>query len=81
MFKKIETVIDKFFSKEEKEEYDLFLQIKKNWDKKIAKEIKINAEVVDYKNEELTIKAKNPAWKNELVFFTEEIKKNFHLHL
>jgi len=79
MFKKIENIIDRFFSKEQQEEYKVFLQIKKDWNKKINKEIQLNAKVQDYKNETLTLKAKNPAWKNELVFFVEEIKKNFRL--
>ena len=79
MFNKIETIINQFFSKKETEEYNMFLQLKKNWDKKINKDIKNNAEVIDYKDETVIIKTKNPAWKNELVFFKEEIKKNFHL--
>ena len=36
-----------------------------------------NAQIIDYTDGVLTIKAKNPSWKNELIFFVEEIKKNF----
>ena len=77
MFKKLENIIDIIFSKKDKKEYEKYLIIKSKWAQKIEKKIQENAKVIDYSNENLTLKAKNPSWKNELIFFEEEIKKNF----
>lgn len=75
MFKNINTILEKILSPTQKKEYLIFLEIKKLWEKNISKKIQKNARITDYTNKTITIKAKNPTWKNELIFFKEEIKK------
>ena len=77
MFKNINKVIDKILTKDQKKEYLVFLEIKKKWKKTSSKNLQRNAKITDYKNQTVTIKAKNPSWKNELVFLKEGLKKNF----
>jgi hypothetical protein len=77
MFKNINAIIEKILTPKQKKEYLLFLEIKKKWKEKIPKKIQKNTKIVDYTNKTITIKAKSPTWKNELVFLKEEIKKNF----
>ena len=76
MFKNIEKIIEKLFSKDQKKEFISFLEIKKIWKKTISKEIQKNAKIIDYSNKKVTIKSKTPAWKNELIFLKKDIKKN-----
>ncbi len=76
MFKNIEKIIEKLFSKNQKKDFVSFLEIKKNWKKTISKEIQKNAKIIDYSNKTITIKSKTPAWKNELIFLKKDIKKN-----
>jgi len=76
MFKNIEKIIEKLFSKDQKKDYFSFLEIKKVWKKTISKEIQKNAKIIDYSNKKITIKSKTPAWKNELIFLKKDIKKN-----
>jgi len=76
MFKNIEKIIEKLFSKDQKKEFISFLEIKKIWKKTISKEIQKNAKIIDYSNKKITIKSKTPAWKNELIFLKKDIKKN-----
>ena len=76
MFKKINKMMGGFL-KEENKDFSFFEKTTKNWNKKLPKKITKNAQIIDYTDGVLTIKAKNPSWKNELVFFVEEIKKNF----
>ncbi len=76
MFKNIEKIIEKLFSKDQKKEFVSFLEIKKKWEKTISKEIQKNAKIIDYSNKTITIKSKTPAWKNELIFLKKDIKKN-----
>ena len=77
MFKNINSVIDKILTPDQKKEYFVFLDIKKKWKKIKNKKLQENAKIIDYKDQTITIKAKNPSWKNELVFFKEDLKKNF----
>jgi len=77
MFKNITAIIGKILTKTQKEEYLQFLEIQKRWKKNIAKKIQKNATITDYSQKAITIKTKNPSWRNELVFFKNEIKKNF----
>tara|TARA_B100001996_G_C18524613_1_gene540599 strand:- start:310 stop:558 length:249 start_codon:yes stop_codon:yes gene_type:complete len=76
MFKKINKMMGAFL-KEENKDFSFFEKTKKNWKKKLPEKITKNAQIIDYTDGVLTIKAKNPSWKNELIFFVEEIKKNF----
>ena len=76
MFKNIEKIIEKLFSKEQKREFLSFLEIKELWKKRISKNIQKNAKIIDYSNKKITIKSKTPAWKNELIFLKKDIKKN-----
>ena len=77
MFKNINKVIDKILTPDQKKEYLIFLEIKENWKKIKNKSLQENAKIIDYADKAITIKAKNPAWKNELVFLKEDLKKNF----
>ena len=77
MFKNINTIIEKILTPTQKKEYLVFLEIKKKWKEKISPKIQKNTKIIDYTNKTITIKAKTPTWKNELVFLKEEIKKNF----
>ena len=76
MFKNIEKIIEKLFSKDQKKDFISFLEIKKIWKKTISKDIQKNAKIIDYSNKKVTIKSKTPAWKNELIFLKKDIKKN-----
>ena len=76
MFKNINKVIDKILTPNQKQEYLVFLEVKKNWKKIKNKSLQKNAKIIDYTDQTITIKAKNPAWKNELIFLKEDLKKN-----
>ena len=73
MFKNINKVIDKILTPAQKEEYLVFLEIKKKWEKMKNKSLQKNAKIIDYTDQTITIKAKNPAWKNELIFLKRGI--------
>tara|TARA_B100001750_G_scaffold208813_1_gene187982 strand:- start:238 stop:486 length:249 start_codon:yes stop_codon:yes gene_type:complete len=77
MFKKIKTTTKKILQEINTPEYKKYLIIAKQWEEKIDEKIKKNAKIIDYKNQKITIKTKNPTWKNEIVFLKEEIKKNY----
>jgi len=77
MFKNIDKVINKILTPDQKKEYLVYLEIKENWKKINNKSLQENAKIIDYTDKTITIKAKNPAWKNELVFLKEDLKKNF----
>ena len=77
MFENINKLIDKILTPDQKKEYLVFLEIKENWGKIRNKNLQENAKIIDYTEKTITIKAKNPAWKNELVFLKEDLKKNF----
>ena len=77
MFKNINKVIDKILTPGQKKEYLVFLEIRKKWKKTSSKKLQKNAKIIDYADKTITIKAKNPAWKNELIFLKEDLKKNF----
>ena len=76
MFKKIKKTTIKIQQEINTPEYKNYLKLKKQWEEKIDQKIKKNAKLIDYKNKKITIKTKNPTWKNEIVFLKEEIKKN-----
>ena len=65
-------------TKEQKREYKSFLLIEKKWNKNIDEKIKKAAKIIDYKEKTITIKTKNPSWKNELNFMKTQLKKNYH---
>ena len=69
--------MEDFLDKETNKDFSFFKKIQKDWKIKIPKKIAKNAKIIDYTDGTLTIKAKNPSWKNELLFFVEDIKKNF----
>ena len=75
--KKINNILGVFLNKEKNKDFILFEAMQKKWKAKIPQKIKNNAKIIDYTDGTLVLKAKNPSWKNELVFFVEEIKKNF----
>lgn len=77
MFKNIDKIINKIFTQKQKKDYNSFLYIAKQWEIKISQTIQKNATIIDYSNKKVTIKAKTPAWKNEISFLKEDIKKNF----
>ena len=78
MFKPLNRLVEKYKPEKKDNDYQLFLRIKKEWKKEVAKEIQKNAKLEDFTKGVLKIKAKNPTWRNELVFLKDGIKKNFH---
>ena len=77
MFKKIKTTTQKILKQTQTQEYKDFLLLKQKWKKVIDDKTQKNPKIIDFNKGELTIKTKNPTWKNELVFFKREIKKNY----
>ena len=76
MFKNIQTILDKVVEKQTNKDFLEYKQLQKKWVKKINKKLQKNAKIIDFTNGEITIKTKNTAWKNEILFMQEEIKKN-----
>ena len=79
MFKKIKTTLKLFVETNTNKDYQEYQKIQKRWKEKIEKRIQNNAKIIDFTEGALTIKAKKPTWKNELLFMHEEIKKNFQI--
>ena len=50
-------------------------EIEEAWEKEIDKKTQKNTTIVGFKNNELIIKASNPAWRMELSLINKEIKK------
>ena len=75
MFKNLKTLLGETIKKDK--DFSSFIKIKKRWEETTNKKIKKNTEIIDFTSGVLTIKAKNGAWKNELVFMQEGLKKNF----
>jgi hypothetical protein len=78
MFKPLKRLVGKYKPEKKDKDYLVFLKIKKQWKKEVTKEIQKNAKLEDFTNGVLKIKAKNPTWRNELVFLKDGLKKNFH---
>ena len=78
MFKSLNRLVEKYKPEKKDKDYLVFLKIKKQWKKEVTKEIQKNAKLEDFTNGVLKIKAKNPTWRNELVFLKDGLKKNFH---
>ena len=76
MFKNIQTILEKFVDKQTKKDFLEYKKLQKRWDEKINKKLQKNAKIIDFTKGEITIKTKNAAWKNEVLFMQEEIKKN-----
>ena len=77
MFKKIQTTLEKVFEKNTNKDYLEYKKIQKKWKQKIEQKIQKNIKLVDFTEGAITLKAKNTAWKNELLFMQDQIKKNF----
>ena len=77
MFKNIDKILDLIIKEKDKKEYLGFEEIKKKWNKNIAKKIKENSQIIDYKEKKIIIKAKTPAWRNEITFLKKDIKKKY----
>ena len=77
MFKNIDKILSSIIKDKDKQEYLGFEEIKKKWNKSIAKKIKENSQIIDYKEKKIIIKAKTPAWRNEINFLKKEIKKKY----
>tara|TARA_B100001989_G_C24534909_1_gene463764 strand:- start:1731 stop:1982 length:252 start_codon:yes stop_codon:yes gene_type:complete len=77
MFKNIDKILDLIIKEKDKKEYLGFEEIKKKWNKNISKKIKNNSQIVDYKDKKIIIKAKTPAWRNEITFLKKDIKKKY----
>ena len=78
MFKPLNRLVEKHKPEKKDKDYLVFLKIKKQWKKEVTKEIQKNAKLEDFTKGVLKIKAKNPTWRNELVFLKDGLKKNFH---
>ena len=68
MFKKIKTTANQIQKEIKTIEYKKYLKLVELWNKKIDKKIQKNAKIIDFNNQKITIKTKNPTWKNELSF-------------
>lgn len=77
MFKNIDKILDLIIKEKDKKEYLGFEEIKKKWNKNVSKKIKKNSQIVDYKDKKIIIKAKTPAWRNEITFLKKDIKKKY----
>lgn len=77
MFKNIDKILDLIIKEKDKKEYLGFEEIKKKWNKNVSKKIKDNSQIVDYKDKKIIIKAKTPAWRNEITFLKKDIKKKY----
>ena len=77
MFKNIDKILDLIIKEKDKKEYLGFEEIKKKWNKNVSKTIKDNSQIVDYKDKKIIIKAKTPAWRNEINFLKKDIKKKY----
>ena len=77
MFKNIDKILDLIIKEKDKKEYLGFEEIKAKWNKNISKKIKDNSQIIDYKEKKIIIKAKTPAWRNEINFFKKDIKKKY----
>ena len=76
MFVKIKTPIQKYIQKTPKtKEGKMFLLIKKEWKKQTNKQTQNNVIVYDYKQNKLTLKTKNPTWRNEISIQKDTIKQ------
>ena len=70
----IQTVIDKIIKKKDFNNSDRN-KYEDLWEKKIDKEIKKNAHIVQVKKDKIIIKTKNPSWRIELTHQKEMIKQ------
>lgn len=77
MFKNIDKILDLIIKEKDKKEYLGFEEIKKKWNKNVSKKIKNNSQIIDYKDKKIIIKAKTPAWRNEITFLKKDIKKKY----
>ena len=77
MFKNIDKILDLIIKEKDKKEYLGFEEIRKRWNKNISKKIKDNSQIIDYKDKKIIIKAKTPAWRNEITFLKKDIKKKY----
>ena len=75
MFKKINKEIFSFLKNKNLTQPKERKEIENFWDKKIEKKIKKNTTILGFEKGVLTIKAKNPPWRNELSLLKEKIKK------
>ena len=75
--KKINTILKTIITETQRKEYEVFLKIEEKWEKEIEKNIKKAAKIIDYKDNTVIIKTKNPSWKNEINFMKTQLKKNY----
>ena len=75
--KKINTILKTIITETQRKEYEVFLKIEEKWEKEIEKNIKKAAKIIDYKDNTVIIKTKNPSWKNEINFMKSQLKKNY----
>jgi len=76
--KKINKILKTIITENQKKEYEIFLKLEEKWNTEINKDVKKSATIIDYKDKTITIKTKNPSWKNEINFMKSQIKKNYH---
>ena len=77
MFKNIQTALEKVLEKHTNKDYLEYKKIQKKWKQKIEQRTQKNIKLVDFTEGTITLKAKNTAWKNEVLFMQDQIKKNF----
>ena len=77
MFKNIHTILEKLVDKNVEKDLLEYKRLKRKWAEKINKKTQKNAKIIDFTKGTIIIKTKNAAWKNEIVFMQNEIKKKF----
>ena len=78
--KHIKKEIKTFFKKLGQEQENQYFLIEDLWKKTAGPKIYKNTEIIQFKNNTLTVMAKNATWKNELHYLkqklTKELQKN-----
>ena len=77
MFKSINKILKEKNKELQNKDFVVFEKIKKEWNKKIEKNVTKNVLVYDYNEGNLTLKTRNAEWRTEISTRKEEIKKKF----
>ena len=70
---KLSTSINKLFKGKNFKKIIEMGKLQANWKKIVGENIESATKIIDFKNETIYIKCKNPTWKNELNFYKKDI--------
>jgi len=71
--KSINNLISDYLKGSDFKEINETINLNKSWKKIVGKTISNKTEIISIKNGKITIKTKNPIWRNELTFQKEEL--------